>query len=423
MATFQEQVQDLTSLSVSDTAELSQFLKDGVIDVTNRCIALKPQEVDNFLVKSAEQTSNGFDVGTTNIISVIREAGVANDFRNCKKIPVGLSSLAADTESLHFASKYNPVYYIDQDTEVNVLPDPAGSAVNGFRVYYVNDIPTDETNSLALIHSHSDIKFFPKNKVYLVVYYASMKLLQATMASRQDPIEPVLLDMPASLVDASIAFAEVTASTVATFDVDAFGDAPEYAPPTVGGAAEELTAAMDADSAGYGTDDDFLNFSKWFSVAGDFLEDEEDTELAAVQLQKINSYIGAYQAALKNQQAIFNDANVEYQANIQMQMAEYQADIQLKIKDADRATQTALQNASKEMEVLVTDYGLVLKKYQAEVATYTADATASIQKYSASIQASAMSYKWLESQYAKIKGDYDAAFAIMAPKQQAPQGR
>ena len=58
MATFQEQVQDLTSLTVSDTDELSQFLKDGVIDVTNRCIAVRPQDAYHFQRESDETTSN-----------------------------------------------------------------------------------------------------------------------------------------------------------------------------------------------------------------------------------------------------------------------------------------------------------------------------------------------------------------------------
>ena len=420
MATFQEQVQDLTSLSVSDTAELSQFLKDGVIDVTNRCIALKPQEAENFQRESAEITSQaGINLGGARILSVVREDGTDNQWRKCRKISPSFQYSVTDVESLNYASKVNPAYMIGDSNKVSVFPEP-GSNPNAFKVYYVNKDIVNGSGA-SLIHSHDDILYFPVDKTYLVVHYASMKLLQATMASRQDPIEPVLLDMPASLVDASIAFAEVTASTVATFDVDSFGTIPAYTPPVVTGDIQEITGTIVAGAAGNAGDQ--ISFNHWYDVLADLIETEEDTELAAVQLQKINSYIGAYQAALNNQQAIFNDANVEYQANIQMQMAEYQADIQLKVKDADRATQTALQNASKEMEVLVTDYGLALQKYQAEVATYTADATASIQKYSASIQASAMSYKWLESQYAKIKGDYDAAFAIMAPKQQAPQGR
>ena len=188
MATFHVQVEGLTGLAIDGSStptedELTEFLKDGVHDVTSKCITAKPGSIQSFLRKSAEQTSNGFDVGTSNIVSVIREAGVANDFRNCTKIPVGLKSLAADVNSLHFASKYNPVYYIDQDTEVDVLPDPAGSAVNGFRVYYVNDVPTDETNGASLTQGHSDIKYFPQNKVYLVVLYAAIKCLEHKMAA------------------------------------------------------------------------------------------------------------------------------------------------------------------------------------------------------------------------------------------------
>ena len=37
---FLDQVQDLTSLTVSDNDELSQFLRDGVIDVTAKCLAV-----------------------------------------------------------------------------------------------------------------------------------------------------------------------------------------------------------------------------------------------------------------------------------------------------------------------------------------------------------------------------------------------
>ena len=219
MASFQTQVMGLTSISISSSgttpteAELTQFLKDGVLDVTNRWLAMRPQDIENFSVKSAEQTSNDFDIGTSNIISVIREAGAANDFRNCRKIPVGNRSLAADVESLHFASKYNPVYYIDQDTEVSVLPDPAGSAVNGFIVYYVNNVPTDETNGASLAYSHSDIKYFPKDKVHLVVLYVGMKSLQANMGATTisdlsitavPPDVPILSSITFSSIDSAV---------------------------------------------------------------------------------------------------------------------------------------------------------------------------------------------------------------------------
>ena len=45
MADFETRVEALTGLTVSTnptTAELTEYLKDGVIDVTQRCITLKP---------------------------------------------------------------------------------------------------------------------------------------------------------------------------------------------------------------------------------------------------------------------------------------------------------------------------------------------------------------------------------------------
>ena len=73
---FIDQVQDLTSLTVSDNDELSQFLKDGVLDVTNRWLAIRPQDVELFQRESTAIENNGdIDLKGAKIISVIREAG------------------------------------------------------------------------------------------------------------------------------------------------------------------------------------------------------------------------------------------------------------------------------------------------------------------------------------------------------------
>ena len=63
MADFQTRVDALTGLTAGvagnyTTAELTEYLKDGVIEVTNRIIALRPQDKIHFQTESAEQTSN-----------------------------------------------------------------------------------------------------------------------------------------------------------------------------------------------------------------------------------------------------------------------------------------------------------------------------------------------------------------------------
>ena len=191
MATFQAQVEGLTQLSVGTTpttGELTEFLKDGVIDVTNRWLAVSAKDREDFQRESSIIDSNsGLYVGGAKIISVIREAGAdgssdnSTAWRQCRQVSVGQKSRVVDPDSLSFASKYNPVYIINDNGKVNVYP-VADSTNDGYRVYYVNNEPKDNTNGAALTYAHSDIRWFPNDKVYLVVLYAAIKSLEAQIA-------------------------------------------------------------------------------------------------------------------------------------------------------------------------------------------------------------------------------------------------
>ena len=193
MATFEAQINGLTGLGATLSAsttptddELDQFLKDGVLDVTRRCIQAKPQEASKFQRESSISDSQGVSVGGARILSVVREANAdgssdgSSSWRQCRQVPAHMQSRVIDTDSLHFASIYNPVYIIDDNNAVNVYPVPSSN--NGFKVYYVNEEPRDISGGAALIHSHSNIKYFPNDKVYLVVIYAAIKCLEAKMA-------------------------------------------------------------------------------------------------------------------------------------------------------------------------------------------------------------------------------------------------
>ena len=187
MATFEAQVQGITSLTLSGSTtptqdELSQFLKDGVMDVTNRWIATHPQDENLFTRESGEQTANEtLHLNGARIISVVREDGTDNQWRLCGQISPGMQYEVTDTESLNYASKTNPVYMIGNNGQIDVFPAPSSNpAQNSFKVYYVNNDPEDKGGS-NLIYSHSDIGYFADDKVYLVVLYASIKTLTAAM--------------------------------------------------------------------------------------------------------------------------------------------------------------------------------------------------------------------------------------------------
>lgn len=186
MATFEAQVEALTSLAIDDTStptrdELSQFLKDGVIDVTNKWLSIRPEDTSKFMKVSSEQTSNGsLDINGAKIISVVREDGTNNQWRECREISIGQQYVVTDITSLHYASKFNPVYMVQDNGKISVFPTP-GADPDSFKVYYVNNVPVDKSLS-PLVYTHSDIGYFIDDKVYLVVIYAAIKTLEAKLS-------------------------------------------------------------------------------------------------------------------------------------------------------------------------------------------------------------------------------------------------
>ena len=117
MATFESQVEGLTGLTISSSGtnptqdELTQFLKDGIIDVINRTIELAPTETVKFTSSMSDSNNNGIAV-TGKAISIVREHDSATILRPCTIIQASDRYEATDTDSLKYRSKYNPGYYI-----------------------------------------------------------------------------------------------------------------------------------------------------------------------------------------------------------------------------------------------------------------------------------------------------------------------
>ena len=182
MASFELQVEGITSLTIDGssaptTTELAQFIADGVLEVTSRCISAKPSEIINFQKASAESESTITGVDSQ-IISVVRESGTNNQWRPCTMISPGSEHLVVDKDSLYYASKFNPVYMIGDNNTITVFPSPEAGGSNSIKAYYVNNVAVDATSSAAITAAHADIKYFPKSKVYMVVLYASIKSLE-----------------------------------------------------------------------------------------------------------------------------------------------------------------------------------------------------------------------------------------------------
>ena len=378
MANFDDQVMGLTGLTISGSStapsqtELSTFLNDGVIDVTNRWLLVKPQDVENFTRESAEQTSNGFNPGTSEIVSVIRESGTDGQWYPCNKKHINLQYLVTDVESLHYASKYNPVYMITQNRNLHVFPAPSAAGNNGFKVLYVNSSP-EETDGTALVHSSSGIKWFPEDKVYLVILYASMRSLQAKMA------------------DTTISDLSITAVPPDT------PPAPSF---TAAGVSTVTVRAISASAPTYDTS----VATSALAEANNFIDNDEDVELANAKLAEV-------QALIQDELNDFNQQNIVYQQDVQEALGEFQATAAEAQKEGDFEQQTQIQ-----------EYASKIQRYQNEIAAYQADVAVQVQEYTQNLQADGVGYQWLQGQYATLKAEYDAAFILAAPKPQ-PQAQ
>ena len=433
MATFEARVEGLTGLSIDGSSaptqdELTEFLKDGVIEVTNRITQLSPEDALAFTRESSEITSQaGIQVNGAKIVSLVRETGTDADWREAKQISPGSQSRVADSSSLQYATKYNPVYMVGDDGKISVFPAPGGSN-NAYKLYYINNVPVDKSGA-SLLYSHSDIGYFSDNKVYLVLLYASCQSLLNKLSSYAISQTIPSLSLPSAPVPPSTpSFTTPTigAITVASTTISNLGVPPTYTAPTVtlstGSEMTTLTAIAENTIDDY--DGNAIQFDKWFATAAHLIEDEEDIELANAQLQKIGRYIEAYSTEMQNKLNSFNAADKEYQGRLQEAIQQAQLDsqkasqqAQLDSADAQQEAALLLQKENQEYASKLQQYSSDLGKYSAEVQAKVQDHAAQINEISAEIQIDSTEYNWMSQRYGALKGQYDQAFGLMAPKE------
>lgn len=454
MATFEARVEALSGLDIDGSSsptqtELTEFLKDGIIDVTQRVIALSPAESIYFQRESATYADNGLDLGGAKVISVVRENEIdgssdgSTSWRECRQISPSKQSRVVDSTSLEYATKYNPVYMIG-DSGINVYPTPDGTN-DGYKVYYVNNVPIDKTNEVTLTYAHSDIKYFPNDKYYLVILYASCQSLLNNLSSFSISQTVPSLTLPSAPVPPStpsFSTPSIGAITVGTMpDIDAttisnVGTPPSYTSPTVSGDATSLTSVSVLDSDN--TIDvlaDQIEFDQFWSTAAHLIEDEEDVELANAQLQKIRTYIEAYSTQMQNNLNTFQKEQAEYQsktqeaiqqAQINAAKAQAQAQIdaskvttqaQIDAADAQQEAALLLQKENQEYAAKLQQFSADVGKYGAEVQAKVQEHTSAINEIGAEIQIDSTEYNWKSQRYAALKGQYDQAFGLMAPKE------
>lgn len=174
-----------------------------------------------------------------------------------------------------------------------------------------------------------------------------------------------------------------------------------------------------------------------------FLETDEDTELAQLQLGRLNNELGEYQADIQNELNKFNQLNQRYEANIQAELAKHNSDLRKAItqaeinardaqQEAQQATQVdlankaadqalALQNAAQTMAATISNNDDLVAKFLQEINLYQNNINKEIQEYSQNLQQKIAEYQSAiaiqQSYYQEAQARINAGNSFLAEAQ------
>ena len=347
-------IENITGVADAD----NQF----IISAQKFIVSSVPKNLLTFAQKASSASTDGSAISFSFNDSII---DVQRNGYSCKEIQSSESIWALDSSSLKFATAKHPTWYHKQGA-VHFAPVTDGS--NAGYVFYVD---------YSLIDDNCDLR-------NAVINYACSKEFSKLASSTL----PTWSDITPNIPPVAPSAPSFTNPDVASVTISNIGTPPSYTPPTVGGTADELTDVTQLDIQN--TIDDFdgnaIEVDQWFATAAHLIEDEEDTELAAVHLEKIKTYVQAYSQQMQNSVNVFNKESTEYQAKLQEAIAQ----AQINAEEARQESNSLLQKENQE-------YAATLQKYQSELQSYTAD----LQKYQSQI-ASETQKTTLNSQKAQI---------------------
>ena len=325
MATFEAQVEGLTSLSIDGSSaptqtELTQFLTDGAKEIINNL----PGHLLPLCASSNTFTSGSAETLVTGkILNVFRNDGDIN--QPCRKIPVFQKGRVSDPEDMAYATITDPVFFIDNNT-LDVLP--AGGSCSYSAVAYPS-----------VAYGASSIAAFPDEAEYLVVLHGAIKSLQNAMAAKAGNSD---ITTALSAMKAAIEAAEAALDTMEAGSSSVFGDSDTFET-----SSSQLTRVKDAvdkvsdivngnqpsattDAYGAQSNEDIELVTSALNIAQTELSRakvhlSEWTAIGDMRVREINASLSEAQAYGNEIQARFSIITTEY-IWMEKQQAKLQAD-------------------------------------------------------------------------------------------------
>ena len=191
---FVDEVGYYAGATSGKTSEISKFLTNGVQWVISMIEKSNPDMLPLFASEQVLSNSPTTLTLSTNskIIDVVRiSADSSGEALKCSPINSAYRSNAVNTDSIYYASKNSPVYYIS-NAVLTVLPTPTATQTATISIVLPD---------ASVAHTESAISNFPSEMYHGVILYAAVQLLHNKMASLNASL-PTDLDSDTTVFDA-----------------------------------------------------------------------------------------------------------------------------------------------------------------------------------------------------------------------------
>ena len=413
MATFEAQVEGLTSLSIDGSSaptqtELTQFLTDAASEViTAMPSSLRYLCATEDTFTSAAVGSEAETLVSGDVLQVVRSDGTIN--QPCRKINYRDAGRASDSGDMKAASATDPVYYIYAG-KLNALP------ASGSCKYL-------EINRPAVAYGDSAVSNFPDEYEYLVPLYASVKSLQNAMASKagNSDITTALGALKQSITNAGteIGLAKTEAAEIAAYTDTASGSNIETAADGIAIAVSKFQAdnsdpALFGDTTQYTTGEGLTRVNAALDVAISYINGNfpnsaydlaqnfadidtdltnEDIELASGRINQAKTTMSAVQTEINIAQAHIAEWNAAVGA-LQAEISGFASEV---------SSRSAVVGAKVQ----------AVQSYTGTANAYLSQASGNASEIQSRLSVLTTEYTWLEKQQLKLQTDYDKGIALL----------
>ena len=421
MADFKTRIDDLTGFGSTDDVAIEDWLTAGareIIDFLPMALLDRMSEIQEF--------TSFQGIEDTKILHVLRKDENNSDvLMPCREIHASQSGRASDVSGayMEFATSSDPAYYLENK---RIYTLPASASSNDSKLVKINE-------DFTIAATDSTIDNFPKEATNAVVLYASRNAIVRLMNAKHSsvsalnvsdlsisataPVSPAITTVSyssATNADASSTTQSTVSLGVTPAKIDVDTSAPTYTKPsltltTLGLPDLNISASAPADITVGSASVSFSQAVPQFippvltvdmSQFETFLETDEDTELAQLQLGRLNNEVDQYQSNIQNEIANFNESVESYRAELQksikdaeltsakeaQEIQEYSNDIQKYSQNVQKEVQAYQQSTQKELSIYSTKVRADIDKFRADIQNELNEFNKENVKYQASIQ-------------------------------------